>query len=112
MPCNSVCVVPLSPVLSRRWQAYKVQFYNNGGCTHDASLGCMDMCMMWSDNCYNVPNFNAAAKSLLTNLPSNTAMRAPGVARPAPNPRPALWQLALLTPQVNAGSLYCCGMST
>ena len=33
-------------------------------------------------------------------------------ARPAPNPRPALWRLPLLTPQVNAGSLYRCSWST
>ena len=31
---------------------------------------------------------------------------APGLARPASNPRPALWQLPLLTPPVNTGSLY------
>jgi xanthine dehydrogenase molybdopterin-binding subunit B len=32
--------------------ALRMTFYAEGGYNHDASLGCMDMCMMWADSAY------------------------------------------------------------
>ena len=48
---------------------------------HDASLGCMDMCMMWADSAYNFTNFHIDNKVCKTNTPGNTATRTPGAAQ-------------------------------
>ena len=59
----------------------QMQFYAEGGYNHDASLGCMDMCMMWADACYYFENYHIANKVCKTNNPSNTATRTPGAAQ-------------------------------
>ena len=52
------------------------------------------------------------ASRLLRALHANNASGVSGVARPEQNPRPALCRRALLMPQVNPGSRYCCGKRT
>jgi len=37
--------------------ALQVQLYSNGGSSYDATLGCMDMCQLWADNVYYMPNY-------------------------------------------------------
>jgi xanthine dehydrogenase molybdopterin-binding subunit B len=59
----------------------QVTFYSDGGYTHDCSLGCMDMTMMWADNAYHIPNYSIASHVCRTNSPSNTAARTPGAAQ-------------------------------
>jgi len=58
--------------------ALSINFYNNGGSSYDATLGCMDMCQLWADNSYYLPNYLSQGFCMKTNLPANTAMRAPG----------------------------------
>jgi len=58
--------------------AYTMNFYSNGGASYDATLGCMDMCQLWADNTYFVANYETQGFCMKTNLPPNTAMRAPG----------------------------------
>ena len=59
----------------------QMTFYAEGGYNHDASLGCMDMCMMWADSAYNFTNYHISNKVCKTNFPSNTATRTPGAAQ-------------------------------
>ena len=59
----------------------QVTFYSMGGYCHDASLGCMDMTMMWADNCYYFENYSIVSNVCRTNHPSNTACRTPGAAQ-------------------------------
>jgi xanthine dehydrogenase/oxidase len=58
--------------------ALSVEYYSNGGASYDATLGSMDMCQLWSDNVYYVPNSETQGFCCKTNLPPNTSMRAPG----------------------------------
>eukprot|EP00462_Mataza_sp_D1_P006273 CAMPEP_0175123580 /NCGR_PEP_ID=MMETSP0087-20121206/2322_1 /TAXON_ID=136419 /ORGANISM="Unknown Unknown, Strain D1" /LENGTH=1330 /DNA_ID=CAMNT_0016405287 /DNA_START=389 /DNA_END=4381 /DNA_ORIENTATION=- len=62
---------------------YWVKFYQNQGYTYDIGFGCSDMCLMWADQCYNIPNFKVEGIMVRTNLPPGTAMRAPGVVNSA-----------------------------
>lgn len=43
------------------------------------SIGALIMGMLWADNAYFIPNYQANANVCFTNTPSRTSMRAPGV---------------------------------
>jgi len=73
--------------------ALNVTFYQQGGHTYESNFGSMNMCLMWSDNCYFIPNFTVSGQTCRTNTPSNTAMRAPGAMK-------SVWHIELLMEMV------------
>ena len=54
-------------------------YYLDGGCALDDTIGAAYMGMYWADNAYYIPNFSAAMNVCFTNTPARTSMRAPGV---------------------------------
>ena len=57
---------------------YEIDLYSNGGYTLDLTVLTLNDGIHASDNCYNFTNFSASGFACQTNLPTNTAMRAPG----------------------------------
>ncbi len=55
--------------------ALDLQFYSNGGHSHDLSYSVMDRCLLHCDGCYTVPNLRARGAVCKTNQSSHTAFR-------------------------------------
>lgn len=60
-------------------QGLKYQFYLDGGCAENDTIGALFMGNAWADNAYYIPNYVADSIVCKTNTPSRTSMRAPGV---------------------------------
>ena len=52
--------------------------YSNGEASYDATLGSMDMCQLWADNIYYVPNYETQGFCCKINNPPNKSMSTPG----------------------------------
>lgn len=59
--------------------AVQITLYTDAGCIIETSFGDTDMALLWMDNCYNCGVWDLSTNVMHTTLPSNTAMRAPGV---------------------------------
>eukprot|EP01136_Pigoraptor_vietnamica_P019509 Opistho-1_new@67202 len=58
--------------------AIQLDYYVDSGCNVNDSPGCLAMAFDACDNAYYAPNWKVTGYLCQTNLPSNTAMRAPG----------------------------------
>lgn len=56
-------------------QAYRVQFYSDGGASADLSTSVMERTMLHAENAYFIPNIDIRGRVCFTNYPSNTAFR-------------------------------------
>lgn len=61
-----------------RITAFDMDYFMNAGFSYDLSPGILDLTQTFIDNCYNIPNFRTHGQLVKTNMPSFTAMRAPG----------------------------------
>lgn len=56
-------------------QAYRVQFYSDGGAAADLSTSVMERTMLHADNAYYIPHVDIRGRVCFTNYPPNTAFR-------------------------------------
>ncbi len=69
------CVYKAGSTKAGKLVALDLQFYSNGGHSHDLSYSVMDRCLLHSDGCYSCPNFRARGTVCKTNQSSHTAFR-------------------------------------
>ena len=59
--------------------ALTYDIYCDAGISYSDAFGGLNMAMMWADNSFYLPNYQARAKLCYTNTPPRTYARAPGV---------------------------------
>ncbi len=99
-----------------KFQALRTDLSSDAGHTYDCSFAVMDLSLMMSDGCYQIPTFQANGTVYRTHKPSNTAFRTFGTVQPylvfEDAVEQAAHQLGVLPEQLRRQNFYRTGSLT